>query len=159
MSAQPNQTLYVQNLGDKVSLSLAEELEMLTPIVADQKRRQVAFRLHLHGRLYMLTVNVLADLRRLLYQLFSAHGKVLDVVATRAPGMGGQAFIVFKDLQSATAARRKEDGTAFLGKAMVCLNARLDAVRFQRLSPISLPLEDTICKVQIARCHQRGRRS
>lgn len=32
--------------------------------------------------------------------------------------MRDQAFIVFKDLQSATAARRREDGNAFLGKRM-----------------------------------------
>ena len=58
-------------------------------------------------------------MRRVLYQLFSAHGKVLDVVATRAAGMRGQAFVVFKDLQSATAARRREDGSIVLGKPLV----------------------------------------
>jgi RNA recognition motif-containing protein len=50
--------------------------------------------------------------------LFSTHGKVLDVVAMRGK-MRGQAFVVFRDLQNATAARRREDGNIVLGKPMV----------------------------------------
>ena len=51
--------------------------------------------------------------------LFSTHGKVLDVVVKRTGGMNGQAFVVFRDLQNATLARRKEDGMYLLGKPMV----------------------------------------
>jgi len=40
------------------------------------------------------------------------------VVALKNDKMRGQAFIVFKDLQTSTAALRKEDGRVFAGKAM-----------------------------------------
>lgn len=43
---------------------------------------------------------------------------MLDVVALRNERMRGQAFIVFKDLQTSTAALRKEDGRMFAGKSM-----------------------------------------
>ncbi|KAG0144460.1 hypothetical protein CROQUDRAFT_660030 [Cronartium quercuum f. sp. fusiforme G11] len=57
-----------------------------------------------------------SDLKRLLYQLFSTHGKVLDVVSLKGIKMRGQAFIVFRDLQGATQAMRYLDGTAFLDR-------------------------------------------
>lgn len=59
------------------------------------------------------------ELRRQLYSLFSTYGKVIDVVATRADGMRGQAFVVFQDLSSATAARRALSGFAFYSRSMV----------------------------------------
>ncbi|CAO1631906.1 unnamed protein product [Sympodiomycopsis kandeliae] len=58
------------------------------------------------------------ELRRQLYALFSTYGKVIDVVATRANGMRGQAFVVFRDLSSATAARRALDGFEFYEKSI-----------------------------------------
>lgn len=59
------------------------------------------------------------ELRSQLFTLFSTYGKVIDVVATRANGMRGQAFIVFKDLQASTAALRALDGFQFYDKPMV----------------------------------------
>ncbi|KAH9824864.1 hypothetical protein DFH28DRAFT_877964 [Melampsora americana] len=58
------------------------------------------------------------DLRRMLYQLFSIHGKVLDVVALKGHQMRGQAFIVFRDLQGSTQAMRYLDGTSFLDREL-----------------------------------------
>ncbi|CAO1615550.1 unnamed protein product [Parajaminaea phylloscopi] len=58
------------------------------------------------------------ELRRQLYALFSAYGKVIDVVATRAAGMRGQAFVVFRDLASATAARRALEGFEFYERSL-----------------------------------------
>lgn len=62
--------------------------------------------------------SLFADLRRLLYIYFSTYGKVLDVVALRNEKMRGQAFVVFKDLSTSTAALRKENGRAFAGRAL-----------------------------------------
>lgn len=59
------------------------------------------------------------ELRAQLYDLFGAYGKVLDVVATRAPGMRGQAFVVFRDLQSAASAMRGLEGFEFYDKPLV----------------------------------------
>lgn len=64
------------------------------------------------------------ELRRQLYSLFGSYGKVLDVVATRADGMRGQAFVVFRDLQSATAALRALDGFEFYEKPLKLEYAR-----------------------------------
>lgn len=58
------------------------------------------------------------ELRRQLYALFSAYGKVIDVIATRAQGMKGQAFVVFRDLASATAARRALEGFEFYERGL-----------------------------------------
>ncbi|WFC99201.1 hypothetical protein MYAM1_001945 [Malassezia yamatoensis] len=58
------------------------------------------------------------ELRAQLYDLFGSYGKVLDVVATRAPKMRGQAFVVFRDLQSATMAMRGLDGFEFYEKPL-----------------------------------------
>jgi RNA recognition motif-containing protein len=64
------------------------------------------------------------DLRRLLYGYFSTYGKVIDVVALKNDKMRGQAFVVFKDLATSTAALRKEDGRVFAGKALKISYAR-----------------------------------
>jgi RNA recognition motif-containing protein len=96
--AQPSQTLYVQNLGE--GLKTAGDGPSLNSTTLDSRCHR-------------------ADLKRNLYHLFSNHGKVLDVVASRAKGMKGQAFVVFQEMAAATAARRREDGNPFLGKRMV----------------------------------------
>ncbi|WFD25952.1 hypothetical protein MNAN1_000925 [Malassezia nana] len=64
------------------------------------------------------------ELRRQLYCLFGSYGKVIDVVATRVDGMRGQAFVVFRDLQSATSALRALDGFEFYDKPLVLDYAR-----------------------------------
>ncbi|EPR57868.1 small nuclear ribonucleoprotein [Toxoplasma gondii TgCatPRC2] len=74
----PNQTLYCNNLNDK-----------------------------LHKQ----------DLQACLYEFFSAYGLVLEVVV-RGTNMRGQAFVVFADLGSATAALRAAQGKDFLGKPL-----------------------------------------
>ncbi|TPX41896.1 hypothetical protein SeLEV6574_g05877 [Synchytrium endobioticum] len=58
------------------------------------------------------------ELRRQLYNLFSQHGKVIDVVATRRNGMRGQAFIVFAQLTGASAALRGLQGFPFYDKPL-----------------------------------------
>ncbi|PWN19506.1 RNA-binding domain-containing protein [Microstroma glucosiphilum] len=58
------------------------------------------------------------ELRRQLYSLFSTYGKVIDIVATRTDGMRGRAFVVFRDLSSATAARRALDGFEFYDRSI-----------------------------------------
>ncbi|KAF8506054.1 hypothetical protein F5888DRAFT_1604167 [Russula emetica] len=78
-STQPNTTLYINNLNDKVNKN---------------------------------------EIRSQLYALFTTYGKLIDVVATKTPKMRGQAFLVFTDLPSATAALRACDGMIFYNKPM-----------------------------------------
>ncbi|KAI0306886.1 hypothetical protein B0F90DRAFT_1665254 [Multifurca ochricompacta] len=56
------------------------------------------------------------EIRSQLYALFTSYGKLIDVVATKTPKMRGQAFLVFTDLASATAAFRACDGMIFYDK-------------------------------------------
>lgn len=62
----------------------------------------------------------LPELRKQLYNKFSEFGPILDVVAKKNIKMRGQAFIVFKDVESAAMAIKKADGAEFLDKPMVC---------------------------------------
>ena len=85
-STQPNTTLYINNLNDKINKE---------------------------------------EIRSQLYALFTTYGKLIDVVATKTPKMRGQAFLVFTDLASATAALRACDGLTFYDKPMVRLSAQM----------------------------------
>jgi RNA recognition motif-containing protein len=58
------------------------------------------------------------ELRSQLYALFSTYGKIIDVVASKRPGMRGQAFLVFTDLAGATSALRGCEGMVFYDKPM-----------------------------------------
>ena len=79
-SIQPNTTLYINNLNDKINKE---------------------------------------EIRSQLYALFTTYGKLIDVIATKTQKMRGQAFLVFTDLPSATAALRACDGMIFYNKPMV----------------------------------------
>lgn len=57
-------------------------------------------------------------LRRALLALFERHGKVIEVVTLRREGLRGQAWIIFEEITSATAAQRAEDGFKFFGKEL-----------------------------------------
>lgn len=59
------------------------------------------------------------ELRSQLYALFATYGKIIDVVASKRPGMRGQAFLVFTDLAGATSALRACEGMVFYDKPMV----------------------------------------
>lgn len=97
-SIPPSPSLFVQNLNDKV------KKDGTSPPPPSSSRP--------HSQL-------LPELRRSLYCLFSVYGKVLDVVHTRDPKVRGTAFVVFRDLASSTSALRGLDGEAFYGKQLV----------------------------------------
>ncbi|KAF9171180.1 hypothetical protein BGX21_001692 [Mortierella sp. AD011] len=58
------------------------------------------------------------ELKRSLYGLFSAYGKIISIVASKTKRDRGQAFIAFSDIVSATAALRGLQGFTFYGKSM-----------------------------------------
>ncbi|ACI65366.1 predicted protein [Phaeodactylum tricornutum CCAP 1055/1] len=63
-------------------------------------------------------------LKRALYALFTRYGKVLEVVALRKDGLRGQAFVIFEDVQAATAALQALQGFPFFGKDVALEYAR-----------------------------------
>jgi len=58
------------------------------------------------------------ELRKSLYAMFSQFGTVLDVIALKTLKMRGQAFVVFKDIPSATRALRSMQNFPFYDKPM-----------------------------------------
>lgn len=60
-----------------------------------------------------------SDLKKSLYAIFSQFGEILDIVALKTLKMRGQAFVVFKEIASATNALRSMQGFPFYDKAMV----------------------------------------
>jgi RNA recognition motif-containing protein len=58
------------------------------------------------------------ELRKSLYAMFSQFGTVLDVIALKTLRMRGQAFVVFKDIASATHAMRAMQNFPFFDKPM-----------------------------------------
>ena len=61
--------------------------------------------------------------------MFSQFGTVLDVVAMKTLRMRGQAFVVFKDVSSATNAMRAMQNFPFYDKPMVSF---IISVHFRR---------------------------
>ena len=58
------------------------------------------------------------ELKRMLYALFSAHGQILAIVASKTSRCRGQAFIVYKELSSAVIAMRALQGYPFYDKSL-----------------------------------------
>ncbi|KAL4225433.1 hypothetical protein ACF0H5_016123 [Mactra antiquata] len=57
-------------------------------------------------------------LKKSLYAIFSQFGQILDIVALKTLKMRGQAFVIFKDINSSTNALRSMQGFPFYDKPM-----------------------------------------
>ncbi|XP_074660303.1 U1 small nuclear ribonucleoprotein A-like [Tubulanus polymorphus] len=58
------------------------------------------------------------ELKKSLYAIFSQFGQILDIVALKTLKMRGQAFVIFKEINSATNALRSMQGFPFYDKPM-----------------------------------------
>ncbi|XP_063234340.1 U1 small nuclear ribonucleoprotein A [Bacillus rossius redtenbacheri] len=58
------------------------------------------------------------ELKKSLYAIFSQFGQILDIVAMKTHKMRGQAFVIFKEINSATNALRSMQGFPFYDKPM-----------------------------------------
>ncbi|XP_064602650.1 U1 small nuclear ribonucleoprotein A-like [Liolophura sinensis] len=58
------------------------------------------------------------ELKKSLYAIFSQFGQILDIVALKTLKMRGQAFVVFKDINSAINALKSMQGFPFYDKPM-----------------------------------------
>ena len=56
-----------------------------------------------------------------LFNLFQAFGQVVQIVCKRSDKMRGQAFVVFKEVAEAAAAKNNLNGYPIFGKPMVDL--------------------------------------
>ena len=78
-------------------------------------------------------------LKRSLHILFSRHGKILDIIALRKDGLRGQAFVIFDDVQSATAALQAEQGFTFFGKDLRIQYAKEKSDRIAKMDGTFVP--------------------
>lgn len=67
------------------------------------------------------------DLKKSLYAIFSQFGQILDIVARKTLKTRGQAFVIFKDVNSATNALRSMQGFPFYDKPMRIQYSRKDS--------------------------------
>ncbi|KAF7995797.1 hypothetical protein HCN44_006904 [Aphidius gifuensis] len=58
------------------------------------------------------------ELKKSLYAIFSQFGQIMDIVAMKTLKMRGQAFVIFKEISSATNALRSMQGFPFYDKPM-----------------------------------------
>ncbi|XP_076353029.1 U1 small nuclear ribonucleoprotein A snf isoform X2 [Tachypleus tridentatus] len=67
------------------------------------------------------------ELKKSLYAIFSQFGQILSIVAMKTLKMRGQAFVIFKDISSATNALRSMHGFPFYDKPMRIQYAKTDS--------------------------------
>uniref|UniRef100_A0A8C4XM53 RRM domain-containing protein n=1 Tax=Falco tinnunculus TaxID=100819 RepID=A0A8C4XM53_FALTI len=56
--------------------------------------------------LILVLLFVFPELKKSLYAIFSQFGQILDILVSRSLKMRGQAFVIFKEISSATNALR-----------------------------------------------------
>lgn len=67
------------------------------------------------------------ELKKSLYAIFSQFGQIMDIVALKTLKMRGQAFVIFKEIQSSTNALRAMQGFPFYEKPMRIQYAKGDS--------------------------------
>ncbi|KAM3656330.1 U1 small nuclear ribonucleoprotein A-like [Ammospiza maritima maritima] len=67
------------------------------------------------------------ELKKSLYAIFSQFGQILDILVSRSLHMRGQAFVIFKEMSSATNALRSMQGFPFYDKPMRIQYAKTDS--------------------------------
>ncbi len=72
----------------------------------------------------MIQYIFLSELKKSLYAIFSQFGQILDIVALKNLKMRGQAFVIFKEINSASAALKSMQGFPFYDKPMRIAYAR-----------------------------------
>lgn len=88
MDNRPNQTIYINNLNEKVKKD---------------------------------------ELKKSLYAIFSQFGQIMDIVALKTLKMRGQAFVIFKEIASASNALRTMQGFPFYDKPMKIAYSKTDS--------------------------------
>lgn len=99
--------------------------------------------------LIMVDPDPVSDLKKSLYAIFSQFGQILDIVALKTLKMRGQAFVVFKEISSATNALRAMQGFPFYDKPMRIAYAKTDSDVIAKIKgtfterPKKVTLDDT----------------
>ena len=105
MEYPPNNTLYINNLNEKVKVE-GKTLNLVATSICCEFFILIVIFHH-------------TELKKSLYAIFSQFGVILDILAKKSLKMRGQAFVVFKEIASATNALRAMQGFPFYDRPMV----------------------------------------
>ncbi|XP_041466724.1 U1 small nuclear ribonucleoprotein A-like [Lytechinus variegatus] len=86
------------------------------------------------------------ELKKSLYAIFSQFGQILDIVALKTLKMRGQAFVIFKDIMSATSALRSMQGFPFYDKPMRIQYSKTKSDAIAKMQGTYVPREKRIEK-------------
>lgn len=125
----PNQTIYVNNLPEKIGKE-GERVRRWCPgkplpvmkfwrSGCKQEEMSLAIAINCQQIAVCKLTSRIADLKKAVYAIFSQFGKILDVVALKTYRLRGQAWVVFADIRSAGEAIRTMQGFPFFDKPMV----------------------------------------
>ena len=96
---KPNHTIYIRNLNEKIKKGGKFIGEINSTL----------------DNIY----NFCTELKKSLHAIFSQFGSIIDIHAKKSLKMRGQAFVIFKEINSATQALRSMQGFPFYDKPMV----------------------------------------
>lgn len=82
-------------------------------------RKETRQQIHINNYQKSIILKNFTELKKSLYAIFSQFGQILDIIALKTLKMRGQAFVVFKEISSATTAIRSMQGFPFYDKPMV----------------------------------------
>jgi len=111
---RPNHTIYINNLNEKVKKEGSLECWLCTWLIIIKELHRIESYLTISN--YWFT-----ELKKSLYAIFSQFGPIVEIVALKTLKLRGQAWVIFKDINSATNALRSMQGFPFYDKPMVSL--------------------------------------
>lgn len=107
---KPNHTIYINNLNEKVK----KEGKLKPKVCVIYKTN-------------MISSFLCIELKKALHAIFSQFGPILDIIALKTLKMRGQAFVIFKELDSAARALQSMQGFPFYDKPMRIAYAKSDS--------------------------------
>lgn len=105
--------------------NLSKWVPTLNPItpsmfaILTRRSRKMVSRIIRTWSCHFIIVVAFTELKKSLHAIFSQFGSIIDIHAKKSLKMRGQAFVIFKDIQSATTALRSMQGFPFYDKPMV----------------------------------------
>lgn len=73
----------------------------------------------------ILNLIIILELKKSLYAIFSQFGEIMEIIALKTLKMRGQAFVVFKEIPSASKALQSMQGFPFYDKPMVIIHSKM----------------------------------
>jgi U2 small nuclear ribonucleoprotein B'' len=153
--SQPNNTLYISNIDWKIKKPLL--------------RRAIHSLMTRHGKVlalfllliiisvtscdagwpaYNIILNCIASHAFLSFPSFVIYTQVIEIIALRRDGLRGQLWVIFEDIQAATAALQSLNGFTFFGKDLKLAYAKEKSDRIAKRDGTYVPKSKRIKRKQ-----------